>query len=398
MGFILTLGILEINLRLLTRICLPEEYMVLHTLLVEHETAILEKCRLKVAKVVDQSATSKTWDVGLPMLYAELVEVLRISCESDSAQSRQKYVYETVRASASRAHALEAFSHGFTVSQLVHGYGCICQGITEYAVEENAPITAAEFGQLNLCLDVAIAQAVTEYEALRSENAGQEASLQLGYLAHELRNSLSSAMMAHELIKGGDVATAGATSAILSNSLQAMKHIIDRAMMEVRIGEVIQVERVRIQILNLLGKVESAARPEANERSITLHVQADSDLETLGDRHLIASAVANLVQNAIKFTKPNSSVWVRARLEGDEIVIDVEDRCGGLPEGKTAELFVPYKQAGANRSGLGLGLAIAQRAVQLNDGTLTAMDLPGVGCVFTIRLKSSKGALVDAIV
>lgn len=364
--------------------------MDLYTLLVENKAAIVEKCREKISNILGQSSLDSSWDVGLPLLYAELVEVLRISFETDSTETRQRFVYETVRASASREHAQEAYRQGFTVSQLVHGYGCICQGITEFAMEVREPITAAEFSQLNLCLDVAIAQAVTEYEALRAETAGQQASLHLGYLAHELRNNLANAIMAHELIKSGGVAAAGATSAVLSAALENIKRITDRAITEVRIGGDVQVEQARIQVVNLLGEVESTARPEANAKSINLTVEADSALEIQGDRHLLASAVANLVQNAIKYTRPETSVCVRGYERDENVVIEVEDMCGGLPNGKTNELFVPYVQASGDREGLGLGLSIAQRAVQLNGGTLSATDRPGIGCTFTILLPSSK--------
>jgi signal transduction histidine kinase len=66
--------------------------------------------------------------------------------------------------------------------------------------------------------------------------------------------------------------------------------------------------------------------------------------------------------------------------------LDVEDACGGLPPGKIEELFRPFEQRGADRTGLGLGLSISQQGVEANGGVLRAHDLPGIGCVFTIDL------------
>lgn len=360
--------------------------MTLHKLLTEHRTEILEKCREKMEDVLGPRTSPYQLEHGIPTLYEELVEVLRISLEDDSAMARQRFVATTITASASRHHAQESYRLGYTVSQLVNGYGSICQGITEYAHETGAKITATEFSQLNLCLDVAIAQAVSEFETLSLENACREESLRLGFLVHELRNSLSNAMMAHELVKGGGVGAAGATSLILTTSHQQMKHIIDRAIAEVRLRGEPAVELSRIQLFSLLSEVESSSMPEANAKKITLQVEVDPKLEVEADRHFLVSAVANLVQNAIKFTKENGVIQIRAFAQGTEAVIEIEDECGGLLDGKTEELFQPYVRGNQQQAGLGLGLSIARRAIELNGGKLTATNLPEKGCIFTVRI------------
>ena len=364
--------------------------MTLFSLLSERRDEILERCREKMAEVLGERSSPYQLDQGIPTLYEELIEVLRISLEDDSPMARQRFVATTVTASASRQHAQESYRLGYTVSQLVHGYGCICQGITEYAHEVGAPITSTEFSQLNLCLDVAIAQAVSEFENLSLENASREESLRLGFLVHELRNSLSNAMMAHELVKGGGVGAAGATSLILTTSHQQMKHIIDRAITEVRLRGEPTVELNRLQLFSLLSEVESSSLPEANAKKISLQVDADPTLEVQADRHFMASAVANLVQNAIKFTKPNGNIRIRAFAEGAQAVIEIEDECGGLPGGKTEELFRPYVRGSQQQVGMGLGLSIARRAIELNGGKLTAANIPEKGCIFTIRMPAYK--------
>ena len=96
--------------------------------------------------------------------------------------------------------------------------------------------------------------------------------------------------------------------------------------------------------------------------------------------------VANLVQNAFKFTAAKSHVALRARAEGERVLIEVEDECGGLPAGATEALFAPFEQRGGDRTGVGLGLSISRRGVEANGGTLRVRDLPGRGCVFTIDL------------
>lgn len=97
------------------------------------------------------------------------------------------------------------------------------------------------------------------------------------------------------------------------------------------------------------------------------------------------------LQNAFKFSRRNGNVSLTARAAGERILIEVEDECGGLPDGKAEELFRPFEQKGSNRSGLGLGLSISRRAVEANDGKLSVHNVAHNGCVFTIDLPRSAG-------
>lgn len=80
----------------------------------------------------------------------------------------------------------------------------------------------------------------------------------------------------------------------------------------------------------------------------------------------------------------------------DRILIEVEDRCGGLPEGEAQRMFRPFTQGGNDRSGLGLGLSICRRSVEANNGILSVRDMPGSGCVFTIDLPRQSPAAQPA--
>ena len=112
----------------------------------------------------------------------------------------------------------------------------------------------------------------------------------------------------------------------------------------------------------------------------------DPTLFVDADPQTLASAVSNLLQNAFKFTHRHTEVRLNAYAAADRIRIDVEDHCGGLPPGAAEEMFLPFKQSGEDRSGLGLGLAICRRSVEANNGVLKVRDVAGSGCVFTIEL------------
>jgi len=126
---------------------------------------------------------------------------------------------------------------------------------------------------------------------------------------------------------------------------------------------------------------------EANGRSVAFSVsRVDETLAVEGDRQMLISAVANLLQNAFKFSRAHGHVSLAARAAADRVIIEISDECGGLPEGKTEELFQPFAQRSGDRTGLGLGLSISRRGVEASGGKLHARNLPGKGCVFTINL------------
>jgi signal transduction histidine kinase len=112
----------------------------------------------------------------------------------------------------------------------------------------------------------------------------------------------------------------------------------------------------------------------------------ESSVIVEADRQILAAAIANLVQNALKFTKPDTTVKLGAGTTTDRVLISVEDECGGLPPGKVEDLLKPFTQRGHDRVGLGLGLAICQKAAKAMGGELLIRDLPGKGCIFTLDL------------
>jgi signal transduction histidine kinase len=114
--------------------------------------------------------------------------------------------------------------------------------------------------------------------------------------------------------------------------------------------------------------------------------EVDRSIGIAGNRDHLLAALVNLLQNAFKFTHPHSEVTLHAYRDGDRVSIDVKDNCGGLPAGFAHKMFKPFTQGGVDRSGLGLGLSIARRTVEADDGSLTVHDVPGKGCVFTISL------------
>ena len=116
---------------------------------------------------------------------------------------------------SARQHGQELLARGFTIDQVVRDYGDVCQSITQMAVETKTAISAEDFRTLNLCLDDAIAGAVTEFAN------GQDATREVALT--ELWSLVNSASVAFEALHSGSVGVGGATSAVVRRSLAALR-------------------------------------------------------------------------------------------------------------------------------------------------------------------------------
>jgi signal transduction histidine kinase len=355
---------------------------MLYEFIATHREVIIARTRKKVASRTAPHPTDVEITHGVPLFLDQLAARLRADANPGADQ---------LGASAS-IHGGELLGAGFTIGQVVQDYGDICQAITELAVELGPQISNEEFRTLNLCLDIAITDAVTEY-ARQSERAIMGRGVEhLGFLAHELRNHLNTATLAFEAVRSGSVAAHGTTASLIAKSLASMSDLVSRSLAEVRLeGTLPRAERVPLE--SLLEDIEIAATFEARSREIELSIRpAQSGVAVEGDAQILTSIVTNLVQNACKFTRPRGHVTLSARVMIDRVFIDVADECGGLPPGKAEELFRPYQQRHKNRSGLGLGLAISLKGVRAIGGDISVRNVPGTGCVFTVELRRSISA------
>jgi len=377
---------------------------MLHEFLSANRDELIARCRKKVAKRSAPRPTEAELKHGIPQFLDQLIRTLRIEEKSPrfpsgavSASSEEGKISGGSDPSRSPAtseiaqtatmHGNELLRRGFTVDQVVHDYGDLCQAITALAFESNASVTTDEFRTLNRCLDNATADAVTEYSRQHDQHLTAEGNERLGVFAHELRNLLTTATLAFGALKRGNVAIGGATGAVLERSMNGLRALVDRSLTDVRLTAGIAVRRERIPLAEFIEEIQVAGALEANTRGVTLTVEvADGDLAVEADRQILASAVSNLLSNALKFTRPNGHVTLKAYEAADRILIDVTDECGGLSTDKIDDLFRPFEQQSSDRSGLGLGLAISRRGVEANGGELRARSIANKGCTFTVDL------------
>ena len=136
-------------------------------------------------------------------------------------------------------HGEELLAKGYTVDQVVHGYGDICQSVTELASETNAPVTVDEFHTFNRLLDNAIADAVSSYGRHRDSHGGRgnrDLHELMGTLADEQRGLLATALKALHALKVGNIGLKGATGALLEESLMRLRDLVDKSLPEIRLA------------------------------------------------------------------------------------------------------------------------------------------------------------------
>jgi signal transduction histidine kinase len=348
---------------------------------------LVARCRSKAAARRAPRPTEAELEYGIPHFVQQLIDTLQSDPSLISASPTE----------AERDDA-ELLDQGYTLARVIHDYLDLGQSIRELAAEAGLVILPEELRTLNNHLDDSVARAVSDYakqrERVLEEEAANSVDVRLGVLAHEMRNLLGTATLSFEMIKRGNVSVDGATSKIHGRALRGLSTLIDRSLAEVRLS--IGVHKERIQLLQFIEEVEVTALLEAQELSIRFNVlPVDRELVVDADRQILAAILANLLQNAFKFTRENGhrDVSLFVHKVGDKVHFDVEDECGGLPTGAIDELFRPFEQRGSDRSGLGLGLTISRQGVEANDGTLHVRDVPGHGCVFSVELPAQPAHL-----
>jgi signal transduction histidine kinase len=369
-----------------------------HAFLTNNREELIARCKAKVAQRPRRAATPKQLANGIPLFLDQLTRTLRAEQEGEAAESLRISGASGGDATAlsemgvsAAAHGRQLLELGFSVDEVVHDYGDLCQAITDLAFERDAPFSVDEFRTLNRCLDNAIADAVAEFSAWRDATLAVQQSAdineRLGSLAHELRNHLHTAKMAFTALESGKLPIGGSTGGVLKRTLVKLSTLIDSSLADVRVAASMSPHAEVFSVASFIAEAKNIASLDASARGCEFTVAAvDPVLAIRGNRDLLLAALVNLLQNAFKFTHAHSGVTLTVHAAANRVLIDVKDHCGGLAPGSAERMFRPFTQGGADKSGLGLGLSIARRSVEADAGTLSVRDVPRTGCVFTISL------------
>jgi len=284
-------------------------------------------------------------------------------------------------AASAAAHGRERQRLGSDMQTVVYDFGVICDAIAEIASRAGVAVSAADWQKLNRALDLGIAEAISSFEALRRDEERREAAAELGSVAHELRNALAAATVAFEVVRRGRVSPSSRTGDIVARNLKQSALLASALVIQSKAQAHPDAELAAFEVRPVVEDVVASAPPT---HGITIRIDVAPTLTVVAEKQLLVSALTNLVQNALKFSRPSGIVTVRAAESDDAVTVDVEDQCGGLPAGRSEALFGPFVQEGQDRTGAGLGLSIVQRIMHAHRGSVRVRDLPGRGCIFTL--------------
>src|ERR1700682_755702 len=178
----------------------------------QNRAELIRRTRDKVRSRSSPRATPEELESGVPLFLSQVTDLLAATHVPLAVHGETLTPAIPARGRAAK-HGNALLKRGFTIAQVVHDYGDVCQAITELAGEHKELFSTTEFHLLNLCLDNAIAEAVTEYSRQREQNIAEAEVERLGFFAHALRNLLSTATMAYQVLRSGTVAIGGGARA-----------------------------------------------------------------------------------------------------------------------------------------------------------------------------------------
>jgi hypothetical protein len=212
---------------------------MLHELLTSNHKELIRRCREKATKRFEPSEIPAAIDHGVPLFLQQLVDTLRLEqltpARDVSGSEATPAPSEISRAAA--LHGAELLRLGYSVDQVVHEYGDICQSVTAIAVELHAKISADEFRTLNRCLDDAIADAVASFGSARQISINDQAQTlhdRLSAFSDEHRRLVDIAIQSYSAIKTGNVGLTGATGTLLIHTLNELRSLAERTLPEIR--------------------------------------------------------------------------------------------------------------------------------------------------------------------
>ena len=212
-------------------------------------------------------------------------------------------------------------------------------------------------------------------------------SERLGFLAHELRNLINTAILAFEVLKTGNVGVAGSTGAVLHRSLMGLRALIGRSLAEVRLTQGVQ-NLEQFLVAGFIDELAPAATMEANARGITLHASmpVEDGVAIEADRQVLAAVVGNLLQNAFKFTRPRTTVTLSVGASAERVLIEIQDECGGLPAGTSTSCSARSSSAAPIAPASAWASPSADGASKRTTAGSIRATCPERGCVFTVDL------------
>jgi len=314
---------------------------------------------------------------GMPDYLAALAKLLSAPHSAQNGATSWREI--------AREHGITRVRVGFDIDQLVREFMILRSVIEDFAREEIV-LSSAQCSSLADLIEAAIATSVAAYVDAREYEARRRQAENVGFLIHELRNPLSAAIGAMEMVTRRATAAPEKSLAIVNRSLQRLSQLIDQVLLtETLEARSVEPTRTDVRVGDLLDASTAVARDVARKKGLAFRVHADRSATMRIDPELTRSAVQNLVDNAVKYTDAGRvEVSVEDRDAG--WTFHVRDSCPGLSQEELRTIFEPFRRGSTTKKGTGLGLSIARRAIEAQGGSIHAESSEAAGCHFWFTL------------
>jgi PAS domain S-box-containing protein len=238
------------------------------------------------------------------------------------------------------------------------------------------------------------------YNELRAADRSKEEFLAV--LAHELRNPLAPIRNSLHIMRlSGELTSAGErVQDVMERQVSHLVRLVDDLMEVSRISRgKIELRKEPVELAEVMASAVEASRPLIEEARHQLAISLPTEPLTLeADGIRVAQIMSNLLNNAAKYTEPGGQIWLTARRDAGDVVISVRDTGIGIPPEKLPHVFDMFAQVHGmsyrNNGGLGIGLTLVRRLVELHGGRIEARSGGlGKGSEFTVRLPLSQRAV-----
>ena len=310
-----------------------------------------------------------------------------------------------------KQHGEQRWESGWSLSEVIRDYQILRLVLLEHLeqVLERA-VSVRETMALGIFIDDAIAASITSYVANRDDavvNAERERAALLeqasrhkdefmAMLGHELRNPLAPILTAVKIIQSvspRDQRVLVSASEVIERQSKHLVRLVDDILDVARIGRgTLELRRERLDVSTAIHQAVEAAEPmlSAHDQQLTVKVP-NAPLLVDADLSRLVQIVANLLNNASKYTQPGGRVWLTAEREDGQAVICVRDNGVGIPKEMLTRVFDLFAQVEGSQQyasgGMGIGLTLVQRLVEQHGGTVTCeSEGAGLGSKFTVRL------------
>ena len=167
--------------------------------------------------------------------------------------------------------------------------------------------------------------------------------------------------------------------------------LLDLAKLEA--GQPLPLELARHDVVELIHQAAELLEPMVRSRQLTLRTPHAGRIDVVCDSDRVQQVLANLIGNAIKFTREGGAIDVGARRTDGEVVISVRDTGTGISDDQVPHIFEAYWQADAQRKGsAGLGLSIVKAIVLAQGGRIWVETSPGKGSTFSFTIPAAEAA------